>query len=160
MLSEIVRKSAAGDKVFHQLPNWRRQPRVKTVYISIEINIQYRGRRAEDLNKLNVLYMIAFMLVKVIREKSRRKRTVTSSLNEKFTDQLRNRIVAKVGVFRPPPPLLKQASGQIFKDDVHGFPPISDISFMVQIFSLAMFYDNVIRGEEPNHTTARKTGRL
>jgi hypothetical protein len=70
----------------------------------------------------------------MVKETLRRRRAVTSSLNKKFTDQLRNRIVAKVG---PPPPLLKQASGQIFKDDVNGCPTISDISFMVQIFTLA-----------------------
>jgi hypothetical protein len=38
--------------------------------------------------------------IKVMKEKSKRRRTVTSSLNEKSTDQLRNRVVVKVGVFR------------------------------------------------------------
>ena len=56
-----------------------------------------------------------------------RRITVLSSLDEIFMYQLG----IMVGVIlRPPYSFLQQASGQIFKDDVNGFPSISDICFL------------------------------
>jgi hypothetical protein len=47
---------------------------------------------------------------------------VTSSLNETSTE---------IGaLFRRHNPFVQQADGQIFKDDVNGFPSISDICFL------------------------------
>jgi hypothetical protein len=60
---------------------------------------------------------------------SRRRMTVTSSLNEISTDQLGIRVVVREGGVTPPTPMhsfLQQASGQIFKDDVNGFSSTSD----------------------------------
>jgi hypothetical protein len=48
--------------------------------------------------------------------------TITSSFNIISTDQLRNRVVGEVLLLSPHHSLQK-ASGQIFKDDVKGFPP-------------------------------------
>jgi hypothetical protein len=53
-------------------------------------------------------------------ETPRRRITVTSSLKGISTDQLENRVAVRGG----------QAFGQIFKDDVNGFPSTSDISCM------------------------------
>jgi hypothetical protein len=70
-----------------------------------------------------------------MRELSRRRRTVTSSLNEIFTDQLGNRVVVGGGgaLLRPPPPLsIAGFSRRIFKDDVNGFFSTPDICLMIQ----------------------------
>jgi hypothetical protein len=52
-----------------------------------------------------------------------------SSLHEISTDQLENRVVVKREAL-PCRLCLQQASGQIFKDDVNGYPSTSDIWFV------------------------------
>ncbi len=60
----------------------------------------------------------------VMEEAPTRRVTVTSSLNEISRDHLGDRVVEKGGgVSARSQPFLQQASGQIFKDDVNGFPP-------------------------------------
>ncbi len=61
----------------------------------------------------------------------RRRITVTSSLNLISMDQLGDRVEALLR----PHPFLRQASGQIFKDDVNAFSSISDFCFMLQTFA-------------------------
>ncbi len=77
----------------------------------------------------------------------RRRITVTSSLNEISTDQLGNRVMVKggwggggVGVNPAAYISLQQAFGQIFKDDVSGFPSSSDICFMSFTLPLSGVY--------------------
>ncbi len=60
-----------------------------------------------------------------MKKTPRRRITVTSSLNEIFTDQLGNRVVKREGGGVTPHPFLQQAflfSGQLFKDNVNDFP--------------------------------------
>jgi hypothetical protein len=61
-----------------------------------------------------------------MKETPRRRIAVTSSLNELPTDQLGNRVFigdGGDGVTPSAPSLLHQESGQMYKDDVHGFSP-------------------------------------
>jgi hypothetical protein len=59
--------------------------------------------------------------VSSMKETSRRRITVTSSLNEISTDQLRNRVVTGGGI--TPIPFYSRLLDGIFKDDVNVFPP-------------------------------------
>ncbi len=70
-----------------------------------------------------------------MKETTRRRITVTSSLIEIFTEPLGNRI--GVGVTPPAPiPFYKQASGHRYlKNEVNGFSSSSDICFMVPKFT-------------------------
>ncbi len=56
----------------------------------------------------------------IVKETPRRI-TITSSLNEKSSNQLCKRVVGEGGITFHSSPFLQQASGQIFKDDVNGF---------------------------------------
>jgi hypothetical protein len=66
-----------------------------------------------------------------MKETTRRRITVTSSSNEISTNQLGNKVVSGGGrggggsYCASPHSFKQQASGQIFKDDVHGFTSIS-----------------------------------
>jgi hypothetical protein len=98
------------------------------------------------------------MRVNTMKETSRRRITVTSSLNEITTDQLGNRVVARGGgrcLSARPHPFLQQASGQISKDNVNGFFFTSDICFMVLILTklfhrkrCTLMYEDSLRSED------------
>jgi hypothetical protein len=55
---------------------------------------------------------------------------VASSLNKMSTDQLGNRVIVRGGGVAPPARSIA-GFGQIFKDDMKGFPSFSDICFML-----------------------------
>jgi hypothetical protein len=72
-----------------------------------------------------------------VKETLSRRITVTSSLNETFTDQLENRVVLRGKSVSPPTPSLPiptADSEQIFKDDTNGFSSISDVCFKSKNF--------------------------
>jgi hypothetical protein len=74
------------------------------------------------------------MIILGMMETIRRKITVNVVFNEISTDQLGNTSGGGEGGGRysaRPHPFLKQASGQILKDDVNSFSYISDICFMM-----------------------------
>jgi hypothetical protein len=70
-----------------------------------------------------------------MRETPRKRITVTSSFKGRSMYQLGNRVVAWEKGVTPPAPhnflsFYKQASGQMFKDDVNGFSSTTIICFM------------------------------
>ncbi len=89
----------------------------------------YRGRREEDLN---------------MTEKSGRRRTVTSSFKEKSTDQLRNRVIGKVGVFNPPPHhLCNRLMNRYLKTTWMVFLPFRIFPSWCKNSPQLLFYNNV-----------------
>jgi hypothetical protein len=66
-----------------------------------------------------------------MQETPKRRIRVTSSSNEIFTGHLEKRKVVRGEALLHHPPPLSTASRRIFKDDVNGFSPSSDIFSVV-----------------------------